>query len=188
MTEELWLPSWGSRSNHSLMAMCLESQEQPKYISWESTLTSKQIGPASITKTACWRSLVLLSGTTCLYPMTQFSVFLLKIGLVPISHWPWFGGFVTQGLPCPSLLGWTAFPNPPSSFHLRGRQKQHGLINYLQTAAIRQEKKFFCCSWIHHIMGFPGNSAGKESTCNAEDPSSIPGLRRSTGEGIGYPL
>ena len=37
-------------------------------------------------------------------------------------------------------------------------------------------------------MGFPGNSAGKESTCNAEDPSSIPGLRRATGEGIGYPL
>ena len=32
------------------------------------------------------------------------------------------------------------------------------------------------------------SSAGKESTCNAGDPSSIPGLRRSTAEGIGYPL
>ena len=31
-------------------------------------------------------------------------------------------------------------------------------------------------------------SAGKESTCNAEDPSSIPGLGRSAGEEIGYPL
>ena len=28
----------------------------------------------------------------------------------------------------------------------------------------------------------------KESTCNAGDPSSIPGSGRSTGEGIGYPL
>ena len=28
----------------------------------------------------------------------------------------------------------------------------------------------------------------KESTCNAGDPSLIPGLGRSTGEGIGYPL
>ena len=28
-------------------------------------------------------------------------------------------------------------------------------------------------------MGFPGNSAGKQSSCNAEDPSSIPGLGRS---------
>ena len=25
-------------------------------------------------------------------------------------------------------------------------------------------------------MGFPHNSAGKESTCNAEDPGLIPGL------------
>ena len=35
-------------------------------------------------------------------------------------------------------------------------------------------------------MGFPGSSTGKESTCNAEDPSSIPGSGRSPGEGIGY--
>ena len=28
----------------------------------------------------------------------------------------------------------------------------------------------------------------KESACNAGDPSSIPGLERSPGEGIGYPL
>ena len=33
-----------------------------------------------------------------------------------------------------------------------------------------------------------GSSVGKESTCNAGDPSSIPGLGRSTGEGIGYSL
>ena len=37
-------------------------------------------------------------------------------------------------------------------------------------------------------MGFPGSSDGKESACNARDPSLIPGLGRSTGEGIGYPL
>ena len=34
----------------------------------------------------------------------------------------------------------------------------------------------------------PGSSAGKESACNAGDPSSIPGLGRSPVEGIGYPL
>ena len=34
----------------------------------------------------------------------------------------------------------------------------------------------------------PGSSAGKESAGNAGDPSSIPGLGRSAGEGIGYPL
>ena len=37
-------------------------------------------------------------------------------------------------------------------------------------------------------MGFPDSSIGKESACNAGDPSSIPGLGRPPGEGIGYPL
>ena len=37
-------------------------------------------------------------------------------------------------------------------------------------------------------QGFPDSSTGKESTCNTGDPSSIPGLGRSAGEGIGYPL
>ena len=37
-------------------------------------------------------------------------------------------------------------------------------------------------------MGFPDSLVGKESTCNAEDPGSIPESGRSTGEGIGYPL
>ena len=36
--------------------------------------------------------------------------------------------------------------------------------------------------------GFPDSSVGNESTCNAGDPSSIPGSGRSAGEGIGYPL
>ena len=36
--------------------------------------------------------------------------------------------------------------------------------------------------------GFPGSSAGKESACNAGNPSSIPGSGRSPGEGIDYPL
>ena len=32
------------------------------------------------------------------------------------------------------------------------------------------------------------SSVGKESACNAGDPSLIPGSGRSAGEGIGYPL
>ena len=38
------------------------------------------------------------------------------------------------------------------------------------------------------IMGFPDSLVGKESACNAGDPSLIPGLGRSPGEGKGYPL
>ena len=37
-------------------------------------------------------------------------------------------------------------------------------------------------------MGFPDSSVGKESAYNAGDSGSIPGLGRSAGEGIGYPL
>ena len=39
-----------------------------------------------------------------------------------------------------------------------------------------------------HIGGFPGGSDGKESTCSAGEPSSIPGSGRYPGEVIGYPL
>ena len=35
---------------------------------------------------------------------------------------------------------------------------------------------------------FPDSSVGKESACNAGDPSLILGSGRSPGEGIGYPL
>ena len=40
-------------------------------------------------------------------------------------------------------------------------------------------------------LPFPSSgilSAGKDAACNTGDPGSIPGLGRSTGEGIGYPL
>ena len=37
-------------------------------------------------------------------------------------------------------------------------------------------------------LGFPENSAGKESICSARDPGQIAGSGESPGEGIGYPL
>ena len=39
---------------------------------------------------------------------------------------------------------------------------------------------------VHTV--FPGGSDGKESTCSAGDPGSIPGLGKSPGEGNGTPL
>ena len=38
------------------------------------------------------------------------------------------------------------------------------------------------------FLGFPGSSAGIESTCNMGDLGLIPGLGRSPGEGNSYPL
>ena len=38
------------------------------------------------------------------------------------------------------------------------------------------------------LWGFPDSKVDKESACNAGDPGSIPGLRRSPGEVKGYPF
>ena len=40
----------------------------------------------------------------------------------------------------------------------------------------------------NNIVGLPWLLSGKESACNAGDPGSVPGLRRSSREGNGYPL
>ena len=54
-----------------------------------------------------------------------------------------------------------------------------------------QETVCVCDLWDHFLfylfMGFPDGSDGKESTCNAGDLVSIPGLGRSPGEGKDYP-
>jgi len=51
------------------------------------------------------------------------------------------------------------------------------------------------CTWkdvhCHSLLekwDSPGSSAGNESACSTGDPSSIPGVERSTTEEIGYPL
>ena len=41
---------------------------------------------------------------------------------------------------------------------------------------------------MFNSLVFPDSSVGEESTRNAGDPGSIPGLGRSTGERLGYPL
>ena len=41
---------------------------------------------------------------------------------------------------------------------------------------------------LNKLWDFPDSSVGKETTCNAGDPSSISGSGRSAGEGKGYPL
>ena len=41
---------------------------------------------------------------------------------------------------------------------------------------------------LSSYLGLRDSSGGKEATCNARDPGSIPESGRSSGEGIGYPL
>ena len=42
--------------------------------------------------------------------------------------------------------------------------------------------------YLLYTWDFSDSSVGKESVCNAGDPGLIPGLGKSAGEGIGYPL
>ena len=48
-----------------------------------------------------------------------------------------------------------------------------------------REKRIFL---LLRLISFPGGSDGKESACNVGDLGSIPGSRRSPGEGNGNPL
>ena len=49
-------------------------------------------------------------------------------------------------------------------------------------------KKLLSLAPFYRGEGFPCGSAGKESTYNAGDLGTIPGLGRAPGEGKGYPL
>ena len=50
-----------------------------------------------------------------------------------------------------------------------------------------RERLYICVNSLCIERDFPHSSVDKESTCNAGDPSSIPGLGPA-GEGTGYPL
>ena len=58
----------------------------------------------------------------------------------------------------------------------------HNLTHILFTC------RYIYISFLIHLYSFPESSVGKESTCNAGDLGSIPGLGRSPGERKGYPL
>ena len=53
---------------------------------------------------------------------------------------------------------------------------------------VRRKANRWTSSLKGSLCGFPGSSAGEESTFNQGDPGSIPGSGRSAGEGTGYPL
>ena len=66
------------------------------------------------------------------------------------------------------------------------------LVNQAPTKVSVVELTASLLSFIKFIFerfqGFPDSSVGKEYTCNAGEPGSVPWSRRSAGEGIGYAL
>ena len=97
------------------------------------------------------------------------------------------------GVGCPFLLR-EIFPTQGLNLHLlrllHCRQILYLVTMTLDLTVTLNFPEISPSSWfpLPPRQGFPGSSVGKESTCNAGDTSSLPGLGRSTGEGIGYPL
>ena len=73
----------------------------------------------------------------------------------------------------PRILEWVAYPFSSGSSWPRNWTRSWWLRDRLPTPV---------------YLGFPCGSAGKESTCNVGDLGLLPGLGRSPGDGIAYPL
>ena len=60
------------------------------------------------------------------------------------------------------------------------------IANISRNVVLRNTTNIASNSFLYTVL--PGDSDGKETACNAEDLSLIPGSGRSPGEGNGYPL
>ena len=60
--------------------------------------------------------------------------------------------------------------------------------NVTPYSAIQEESLLTSSLFFYASVGFPGGLVVKNPPANAGDLGSIPGLRRSLGEGNGYPL
>ena len=101
--------------------------------------------------------------------------------------------FTTSSFRIWNISSW--IPSPPLALFVVMLPKAH-LTSHFKMSGSRWVITPSWLSWslrtffgfFHGFLGFPSSSAGKESTCNAGDPSMIPGSGRSPGEGNGSPL
>ena len=76
-------------------------------------------------------------------------------------------------------------PHPPPPFQVPSVSRHGGLKTLVGGSPVHLDLFYFGGSGGG---GFPCSLLGKESACSAGDVGSIPGLRRSPGEGNGKPL
>ena len=89
---------------------------------------------------------------------------------------PGLGRSAGEGISCPLQHSWASL-----------------VAQLVKNLPAMQETWIWSLGWEDPLekemaLGFPGDSDGKESTCNVGDPGSIPGLGRSSREENGYPL
>ena len=88
---------------------------------------------------------------------------------------------------------WNSLQLVNAQYMLASLKKEQVLIPWLTYISL--DSYFFLWWWrlVRNMVkisftGFPGASDGKDSACNAGNSGLIPGLGRSPGGGIGYPL
>ena len=144
----------------------------------------------------------LLQLKNWLCPRTKVSLILPKPDSVlsrvtgmTVPYAPYVQRSYTEG-PSPPMChyhGPPSFQCAAATVHLRGRPSSSSchwneLLDPPEVQLKINLHAVLCNEDESNNMGFPDSSVSKESACNAGDPSSIPGLGRSAGEGIGYPL
>ena len=87
-------------------------------------------------------------------------------------------------LPFTFLFLWFLKPHLPHTQYIH--HKTYGIITHKLCRAAEGKKERSYFGWSYLVL--PDSSVCKESACSAGDPSSISGLGRSPGEGIGFPL
>ena len=109
-------------------------------------------------------------------------------------------GSSVHGIFQPRVLEWVAISFSRAIFLIQGSNPDLSHCRQMLYRLSHQgsnSKKYSLFIWnsnltqyplVSWILGFPGSSAGKESVCNAGDPTLIPGSGRYPGEGIDYPL
>ena len=127
---------------------------------------------------------------------------------ITAHRWAWTPGVLqTSGTPAQapcmgdSPLSWHGIP-PVDTMLLRWEPAFHVVSQHvvaapyilseeMHSAFLKKSPEILLSSQpvsAEKLLIFPDSSVGKEPACNAGDPSSIPGLGRSTEEGKGYPL
>ena len=150
-------------------------------------------------------------GSNILLSMVDQLVVILEVSQEKMSMHPSTSpcgsrpGSSVHGILQARILEWVAIPFSSGSSQTRDRtQISHIASRFFTIWATREAQSFlkqffffFFYFRLHFqiVMGLwknfediPDSSAGKESTCNARDPSWIPGSGRPAGEGISYPL
>ena len=119
--------------------------------------------------------------------MDDIFFFFLSLASVMFNFWLQGTSHLLEGrdILTQCSLGLRAWELPQPGFLVMLQLKLGSILLISGHVQFRVKKIGCVCA---SVLGFPYSSVGKESTCNAGDPGLIPGLGRSSGEGIGYPL